>query len=149
MNVSGVGKGSQQAPYDCSLPLAFQKANSDSRNNNKQCTLARMKIPTIANSDLPLLLGLAALRKTRAIFDLNTLKIYFAGPGDYDLEKSLPPGTDVFQGELAPSGHLVLPCGEYGDVNERDTGSSLTLVSKEEQPEASVSPPPGLSTCFQ
>ena len=37
------------------------------------------------------------------------MKMYFSGHGDYDLEKALPPCTDCFQCELAPSGHMVIP----------------------------------------
>ena len=52
-------------------------------------------IPTVSGSDLPGLLGLSALRKNRGILDLNTMDLYFCGPGDYDLLKALPPGTDT------------------------------------------------------
>ena len=89
-----------------------------------------LTIPSIANSDLPGLLGLQSLRKNRAVLDFTTLRLHFCGPGDNEMEKSLPPGTDSFQLELAPSGHLVLPCCEYGDVQKTDTDYSLTLVAK-------------------
>ena len=36
------------------------------------------------------------------------------GPGDPKIE--LPPGTDSFQMELTPSGHLGLPCGDYPEL---------------------------------
>ena len=65
--------------------------------------------------------------------DMNTLKTYFAGPGDYDLMRGLPPGTDCFQCELAPSGHLVIPCCEFGP-KEPTGGNALTLITR----------PPGL-----
>eukprot|EP00974_Lingulodinium_polyedra_P104496 10115224-Lingulodinium_polyedra.AAC.1 len=69
-----------------------------------------LKIPSVPNSDLPGLLGLTALRKNRVVLDFTTLRLHFCGPGDYDMERTLPEGTDSFQLELAPSGHLVLPC---------------------------------------
>ena len=54
--------------------------------------------------------------------------MYFLGPGDYDLLKALPPGTDAYQLETAPSGHLVLPICEY--QNRKEGEGSLTLLSK-------------------
>ena len=71
------------------------------------------RAPAVQNSDLPGLLGLASLRDLRVILDLNKLTLHFCGPGDYDLEKSLPPGTDSYPLELAPSGHLLLPCSNF------------------------------------
>ena len=91
--------------------------------------------PTVNNSELPGLLGLTALRKNRAVLDLNTLQVHFLGPGDYDLLSALPPGTDTFQGEIAPSGHLVVPCCEFGP-KEPSEDNTLTLISR----------PPGLET---
>ena len=48
-----------------------------------------------------------------ALFSTSTLKRHFLGEGDYDLHKGLPRGTADYQCEVAPSGHLVLPCCEY------------------------------------
>ena len=107
LNVSGVGHGSQAAAYDCTLPIALKHAEGTT------VSIGTVKTPTVSNSDLPGLLGLQALRRNRAIIDFSSLKIYFAGPGEYNLDKAMPPGTDVFQTELAPSGHMVIPCCEY------------------------------------
>jgi len=97
---------------------------------------------TVPNSDLPGLLGLAALRNNRAILDFNSLKLYFLGPGDYNLENSTPPGTDIFQCELAPSGHLVLPCSEF-DAGAAGAETSLTLTTQVRPgPIIPVPPPP-------
>eukprot|EP00974_Lingulodinium_polyedra_P060590 5841204-Lingulodinium_polyedra.AAC.1 len=73
--------------------------------NDTKC-LGNLAVPSVPNSDLPGLLGLAALRKHRAVLDSNTLKLYFCGPGEYDMDRAVPVGTDVFQLELAPSGHM-------------------------------------------
>ena len=53
------------------------------------------------------------MRDRSAILDMHTLRLHFCGPGEYDLLSALPPGTESFQCELTPSGHLVLPCSEY------------------------------------
>eukprot|EP00969_Alexandrium_andersonii_P326520 14427056-Alexandrium_andersonii.AAC.1 len=36
------------------------------------------------------------------------------GPGDYDLEARLPSGTQRLDCTYAPSGHMMLPCAEFG-----------------------------------
>ena len=124
LTVSGVGNGSQQCNYDCSLPVSLRHADHDRSSNGV------LTIPSIPNSSLPGLLGLNSLRKNRAVLDFTTLRLHFCGPGDNEMEKSLPAGTDTFQLELAPSGHLVLPCCEYDNRPMTDTDYSLTLVAK-------------------
>ena len=76
-------------------------------------TLGELCTPTVHNSDLPGLLGLTALRNNKAIIDFDNLRLHFLGPGDSTLERSLPPGSETFQLEVAPSGHIVLPCCEF------------------------------------
>ena len=69
-----------------------------------------------------------SLNRNRAVWDFVTDTLYFMGPGDYDLAKAMPPGTDSYQLETAPSGHSVLPCCEYvpaSSINEH----TLTLVA--------------------
>ena len=51
---------------------------------------------------MPGLLGKLALKRNRAVWDFTTDQLYFLGPGDYDLLRALPPGTDTFQLETAP-----------------------------------------------
>ena len=72
-----------------------------------------LHVPAVQDSDLPGLMGLAALKSNKAILDFNTLTLYFCHDAAYDLDKTLPKGTDKYQLETAPSGHLVLPCCEY------------------------------------
>ncbi len=66
--------------------------------------VGKITTPTIADFMLPGLLWLNALRLNRAVLDLSTLKMYFLGPGTYELERSLPSGSQSYQCELAPSG---------------------------------------------
>ena len=58
------------------------------------------------------------------------MKLHFCGPGDIKIEPGLPPGTETFQLETAPSGHLVLPCCEYEDDSSKGS-STLTLVARQ------------------
>lgn len=103
LTVSGVGQGAQVCTYDSVLPVCFEKLDGTPQRGT-------IRMPTVDRSDLPGLLGLDSLRRTRAILDLNTLKLHFCGPADYRLEEHLPAGTDSFDLQLAPSGHLLLPC---------------------------------------
>ena len=111
VKVSGVGDGSQECHYDCKLPVSFPQKDG------RAPAPAVLNTPAVANSSLPGLLGLAALRKNRAILDFTTLQLHFCGPGDVYVDRHLPPGSESFQLELSPSGHIVLPCCEYeGEV---------------------------------
>ena len=60
LNVSGVGHGSQSAPFDCKLPISLKHVDSQAVSSGTVTT------PAVANSDLPGLLGLTALRKNKA-----------------------------------------------------------------------------------
>ncbi len=118
LNVSGVGSGSQQAKYNCVLPLALKRMNGT-------YSKGTLEIPTINRSQIPGLLGLLPLRERRAIIDCEKMQVHFAGPGDYDLEATLPPGTESFQGELTPSGHFGLPCAEYEGLDQAEKHGTL------------------------
>jgi len=127
LNVSGVGNGSQMCTHNCTLPVAFKRTDGTHSRGTFQ-------VPVVDNSDLPGLLGLQSMRDRDAILDMKTLQLHFAGPGDYNLTQHLPPGTETFQCEIAPSGHLVLPCCEYKGVDREeagrlDTGPQLALTA--------------------
>ena len=70
------------------------------------------------------------------MLDLTTLRMHFLGPGNYELERALPPGTQTYQCELAPSGHMVVPCCEYQAQNQEE--GDLSLLARP------VQAPPGL-----
>jgi len=125
----------QRSGYDCRLLVALRRLG------NSSVIVGHLTTPTVSYSDLPLLLDLTALRKNRAILDFNTFQLHFCGPGDYNLVAGLPPGTDSFQCELAPSGHLVVPCCEY-DARASQDEHTLTLIAQPSQREAKPPPPP-------
>ena len=135
LKVSGVGSGSQFCNYDCQLPVAFRHADGSSS------SIGELKTPAVQDSDLPGLLGLSALRRNRAIIDFTTLKLHFLGPGDITVEKALPPGSESFQMEIAPSGHIVLPCCEFAP-EERQEDHTLILHTRQQIPARSQSLPP-------
>ena len=85
------------------------------------------EVPTVPNSTLPALLGLNAATECRMLIDTITQTVYMFGPGDYDLMKALPPGTTCFQCEKAHSGHLMLPCAEFGRAAATKSRGGLQL----------------------
>ena len=123
LEVSGVGNGSQECHFDCTLPVAIRPTDSS------EASVGSLQVPAVSGSELPGLLGLNALRKNRAVLDFTTLRLYFCGPNDYELERGLPEGSDTFQLEIAPSGHIVLPCCEYQDAKDASQ-HTLTLLSR-------------------
>ncbi len=62
-----------------------------------------------------------------------TLRVHMCGPGPYELEKILPPGTQSFQCELAPSGHMVLPCAEFGEESGQTALAQQIALPAEQQ----------------
>ena len=139
LQVSGVGHGAQACHYDCHLPIALRHADGE------VSSVGELTTPSVQGSELPGLLGLHSLEHNRAIWDFQQHKLYFLGPGDYDLSKAMPPGTDVFQLEKAPSGHAVLPCCEFGGSRSSTDGQhTLTLHSRQETASQArgIPPPP-------
>ena len=97
--------------------------------DNDQTSVGKLTVPAVVNSELPVPLGLTALRKNRAVFDFTTLRLGFCGSGDCNLDRAVPPGSDSFQLEFAPSGHIVLPCCEF-QAGSVSSDHSLTLLSR-------------------
>ena len=118
LNVSGVGNGSQQCTHDCKVPVAIK--------TSRGILSATYQAPTVPNSNLPALLGLETCRRQKAIIDTHKAKMYLLGPGDYDLEKLLPQGTECIDLKTAPSGHFVIPCTRFTELDHQDTRGGLT-----------------------
>ena len=121
LRVHGVGTQPSEAKHDIKLPIGIKKDNGES-------LLGSVTMPVVPESGIPGLLGITSLRMKRAIIDLNDNKMYFVGPGDYDLAAALPPGTECFQCESSPSGHLLLPCTNY-ESTPSTKDPSLTLLT--------------------
>jgi len=120
LRVSGVGSGSQQATHNVVLPIALAQTNGE-------VTSGTFETPSVTGSSLPGLLGLSSMRDRRAILDMVTNRLYFLGQGDYDLHSVLPTGTEEYQLETAPSGHLLLPIDHYAEFDQRQMRGSLQL----------------------
>ena len=115
LSVMGVGNGSQTCSHDVKMPITLANAQG------KPIT-GDFTTPVVDHSDLPALLGLQSLRDSRAILDMGTLRLHFVGQGGAEI--ALSPGSETFQCEISPSGHLVVPCCEYElEAKKNDTGS--------------------------
>ena len=132
LSVSGVGNGSQCCEFNCKLPVALECKSG-------KVLKASYETPTVPKSMLPALLGLDATRRSRGIIDTNTLTLYLAGPGDYNLIDQLPPGTEAIQCELAPSGHLVIPCCNYKALDQQERYGGLKIETEVALPVSTAS----------
>ena len=136
LKVHGVGSTPSEARQNITLPIGI-------RDTDGNATLCHAAMPVVANSRIPGLLGITSLRQRRTVIDLIDGKLYFVGPGDYDLSQALPPGTECYQCETSPSGHLILPCCDYSGATA-DRENPMTLhTSVGTSGEQSVDSEPG------
>ena len=119
LNVSGVGKGAEKCTHDVAVGIAVK--TTDGRSVEGTFTT-----PTVNESSLPALLGLQTLIHLGAILDFRTKQLTFTGPGGTKI--SFSPGSDTFQLFQASSGHLMLPCCQYG-VAKSNVETGLSLVA--------------------
>ena len=68
--------------------------------------------------DLPLILGLRSMRSKDGVLEMAAGKerLTFPGAGGYSIQWM--PGAQHFPLVPAPSGHLILPCGEYQKIQK-------------------------------
>ena len=72
------------------------------------------------------------MRNNRAVLDMVNLQLHFCGLADINL--TLPPGTKSYQLENSPSGHLVLLCTNFENIQHnppnplRDTAVVLPVM---------------------
>ena len=115
--VQGVGNGVQTCRWEVELPIAVPD------NNGAGATLHRFETPVAEGTgeDLPRILGLRSMRAKNGVLEMEPGKerLTFPGPGGYKIEWS--PGTQHFPLEPAPSGHLIMPCGDFSKL-QRSTG---------------------------
>ena len=145
LQVAGVGHGTQGAKYDVNIPVALKTSSGDFKDGN-------FDAPCIADSDIPGLLGLRSLEENRSLLDTVHGRLYFLGPGDYDLMSMLPPGTECFELQKSTSGHLILPMTHYEELDmTKKTVKGFTdeapraLHADEVANKVPVAPPPGLN----
>ena len=128
--VGGVGKGTQQCTYDCTLPIAL-------RSTDGAALLGTYTTPTINGpSNVTGILGLLAIRGRKGIVDTGNNKLYFPGPGGAQIQ--LSPGSETYELVERPTGHLLLPCCQYGLLKQNQKSErDLTLYNRGSQSQAS------------
>ena len=106
LQVGGVGHGAQICAQDCKLPIAM-------RRDDGSIATGSFTSPVVRGSACPALLGLRTLAQNGALLDMSRKQLHFMPQGT-EATIVLPPGAETFQLESAQSGHLLLPCGEFG-----------------------------------
>lgn len=119
LSVSGVGTGAQECHYNTHVPCAIPA--------NSGVVKGTFKAPCVPDSELPALLGLLSLHNSRGIIDTINNRLYLVGPGDFDLEKALPPGSKMIQCEYAVTGHMMMPITAYEELDKEEKGGGLVI----------------------
>lgn len=116
LNVNGVGSGSAPCDTQAILPIAV-------RFEDEPATLHEFKtnVATGSGADLPAIFGSISMQEKDSVIILRQGKemIVFPGPGGYRIEWS--PGTKRLPMIAAPSGHLVIPCDKFAEVDKHTT----------------------------
>ena len=115
MRCSGVGTGSQTADWNVRHRISLGDGRVD-----------YYEAPELPDSKTPALLGQLSLGKLRAVTDSFTKRLYLVGPGGYEIR--LSPGSQMFQLEESPMGHLMLPCSKFGQRNAQTQDAQTFLV---------------------
>ena len=108
LGVEGVGSGVQEVTHGVRVPICLDAHNSDTVYVS----------PVVPDSYIPGLLGLRSMEDKQSVLDMRIpeRKLY-CGP-----VKIIPlPGCVVHQLEAAVSGHLILPCDNFGNVFAADS----------------------------
>ena len=129
LKVAGVGNGSQQANYNCRMPIAIEDINGEIETGDFEFPVLESTGTQgdTGGEDVPGLLGLDSLENQLSIVDHVHHRLYRCGPGDFDLMTALPPGTKCHQLYKAATGHLILPITHYQKFDRRQASGSLTL----------------------
>ena len=123
----------QSCEVDATVPVASVCADGESLSGT-------FTFPMVPNSDLPGLLGLGAM-VGKCVLDMTStpMKLHFVGKGRNEFRFS--EGTRTFNLEQSPSGHLMLPIGEFQQQDRAAPSLDRTTLNL-----ATMIPPEGRST---
>jgi hypothetical protein len=117
LQVGGIGSGTQTATSKVTIPINLGRGNK-----------ASFTAPELPNSSIPGLLGRRALKEHRVLLDCFNNKFIMVGPGGYELK--LSPGSETYELEESPAGHLMLPCSKYSAAGSPyDAGASTVFAT--------------------
>ena len=143
LQVGGVGHGAQTCGQDCKLPIAM-------RRDDGSIATGSFTSPVVRGSACPALLGLRTLAQNGALLDTGRKQLHFLPQGT-EATIVLPPGAETFQLESAQSGHLLLPCGEFGALKGGEVVGEHHLFADNERPtgqQHQVSPRPSAESSW-
>ena len=133
LRLEGVGHGSQLCEDDVIVTGAIPTVDG----NGFKC---QFQGPIIPDSDVPALFGLEPMSNLNTVIDCRSKKLHFLPTGDGKWERELPPGTRTVQGELSPTGHLMIPFAEYVKLNKRDLAPQVSFQTVAKKSKAYVAP---------
>ena len=87
--MGGVGTQAEKCYHNCKLPIVLGTEDGTTIEGT-------FEPPTVPNSMLLGLLGLASCRDSRFIIDPFNNVTYQVGPGYYNIMNALPPGSHIF-----------------------------------------------------
>jgi len=135
--VQGVGKDADPCVSQTEFPIATQDI---SQAGAGVAGLDTFTAPEIPNSGVPALLGLETLRRNHALLDCGKAVLHLCGPGPLQIQ--LPPGSRSFDLEIAPSGHMLLPCDNFTEYNRPRKVQGADLVRPAPPPITLLIEPP-------
>jgi hypothetical protein len=149
LNIAGVGSGTQECKWETKIPICVEDAGGET------ATVHHFETPTVEGTgeDLPSLLGLHSISSKEGVLETGSGKerLSFPGPGGYQIIWS--PGTQHFPLKSAPSGHLVIPLGDFAKVTKKEGGvpQQGTIFHARAQTNSNQSgpPPPGAASSSQ
>ena len=116
LTIAGVGEGTQECRWEGEIPICVE--------NGTEQQVHRFDAPIVQGTgeDLPLILGLKSIEEKEGV--IQTRKgwkmISFPGPGGYEIKWS--PGTQHIELMSAPSGHMLIPLGDFTRVAPQTGG---------------------------
>ena len=137
LEVGGVGKGAMEAHSKVTHHIACPTVGGPP-------VAGTFTAPEIESDKVPALLGLKALTRMKGIMDMGANRLIVPGPGG--IEWRMSPGTVVYPLEPTHSGHLLLPCSEFGRRPAEETITLLSGVPSADvaDPVAQAAPSPSL-----
>jgi hypothetical protein len=123
LNVNGVGSGSAPCDEEASIPIAIKFEDQPATQE-----IYKANVATGSGENLPAILGSQSMQDKDAVILLRKGKemIVFPGPGGYKIEWS--PGSKLLPMIPAPSGHLVIPCDKYAELNHNKSDNQEQLT---------------------
>ena len=134
LHVNGVGSGSAICDHEAQLPIAVKFEDLDATKETFRANIAEG-----CGEDLPAILGSQSMEEKDSVLILRKEKemLAFPGPGGYKIEWS--PGTRLLSMERALSGHLVIPCDRFNDLQpHRENMEQISFITNHSKPTAST-----------